>query len=83
MVAEVKTAVLRPSSEIDTLLDQADEAPVLIERNGVRYRVTREIDDPFAYYDPECAREALRKSAGALAGVDVEALKKDLREQRG
>jgi hypothetical protein len=46
-------------------------------------RVTREIDDPSAYYDPERALESLQKSFGMLCGIDVEALKAELREQRG
>jgi hypothetical protein len=33
-------------------------------------------------YDPEKVREGLRKSAGALKGVDIEALKQDIRDQR-
>jgi hypothetical protein len=33
-------------------------------------------------YDPEKVRESLRKSAGALKGVDIEALKQDIRDQR-
>jgi hypothetical protein len=33
-------------------------------------------------YDPEKAREGIRKSAGALQGVDIEALKKDIKRQR-
>jgi len=36
--------------------------------------VTRETSDPFAGYDSQKAREALKVSAGALNGVDVEAL---------
>jgi hypothetical protein len=39
--------------------------------------------DIWADYDPEKAREGLRKSAGALKGVDIEALKRDIRDQRG
>jgi hypothetical protein len=34
-------------------------------------------------YDPEKAREGIRKSAGALKGVAAEALKWDIRDQRG
>jgi hypothetical protein len=74
---------VQPDSEVDKLLDQADEAPLLIERSGVRYRVTREIDDPSAYYDPERALESLQKSFAMLYGIDVGALKAELREQRG
>jgi hypothetical protein len=39
--------------------------------------------DIWADYDPEKAREGLRKSAGALHGVDIAALKQDIRDQRG
>jgi hypothetical protein len=38
--------------------------------------------DIWADYDPEKAREGIRKSAGALKGVDVEGLKKDIKSQR-
>jgi hypothetical protein len=83
MGTETKTIVVEPDSEIGRLLKQADEQPLLVQKNGVRYRVSREVDDPFANYDPERALEALRKSAGALKGVDIEKLKAELREQRG
>jgi hypothetical protein len=39
--------------------------------------------DIWADYDPEKTREGLRKSAGALKGVDIAALKKDIQTQRG
>jgi hypothetical protein len=83
MATHTRTVVVRPDSEIGRFLEQADTLPLLVERNGVRCRITREATDPFALYDPERARQSLRKSAGALAGVDVEALKTDLRKQRG
>jgi hypothetical protein len=38
--------------------------------------------DIWADYDPEKAREGLKKSAGALKGVDVAALKNDIKSQR-
>jgi hypothetical protein len=38
--------------------------------------------DIWADYDPEKVRQGLKRSAGALAGVDHEALKKDIRSQR-
>jgi hypothetical protein len=38
--------------------------------------------DIWADYDPEKAREGLRKSKGALKGVDIKALKKDIQSQR-
>ena len=38
--------------------------------------------DIWANYEPEKAREGIRKSAGALKGVDITALKQDIRAQR-
>jgi hypothetical protein len=38
--------------------------------------------DIWADYDPEKVRAGLCKSAGALQGVDTEALKTDIRSQR-
>jgi hypothetical protein len=38
--------------------------------------------DIWATYDPEKVREGLQKSAGALKGVDIAALKRDIRDQR-
>ena len=38
--------------------------------------------DIWADYDPEKVRQGLRKSAGALQGVAIEALKRDIRDQR-
>ena len=39
--------------------------------------------DIWATYDPEKVREGLRKSAGALKGVDIAALQRDICDQRG
>jgi hypothetical protein len=82
MVAQPNVIVVQSEGEVGQLLKQADEAPLFLERNGVRYRVSRERDDLFADYDPAAVRVALEKSRGALTGVDIEALKADLREQR-
>jgi hypothetical protein len=38
--------------------------------------------DIWADYDPEKVRQGLQSSAGALKGVDVDALKKDIQDQR-
>jgi hypothetical protein len=39
--------------------------------------------DIWADYDPEKVRQGLQRSAGALEGVDIAALKQDIRDQRG
>jgi hypothetical protein len=38
--------------------------------------------DIWKQYDPDKAREGLRKSAGALKGIDRDALQRDIRDQR-
>jgi hypothetical protein len=59
---------------------------VIVEKDGVLFRLapegTLKKPDIWADYDPEKAREGLRNSAGALQGVDTEALKKDIHKQR-
>jgi hypothetical protein len=39
--------------------------------------------DIWAHYDPKKAIEGIRKSRGALQGVDRDTLQWDIREQRG
>jgi hypothetical protein len=60
---------------------------VLVEKDGMLFRLEAEEapqkPDIWANYDPEKVREGLRKSAGALKGVDIEELKRDIRDQRG
>ena len=80
--------VNNPDSELARLLDEADQQPVDIEKNGVRYRVMRMservnlTDDPWTNYDPESVRAALRASAGAFKDIDTRALKKEIWEAR-
>jgi hypothetical protein len=86
MVAQLRNATPATplSEEIEALPDEADQAPLVIERNGKRYKVTLDLDqDPFAYYDPEAARKALEAVRGILTREQGEALKAQIREDRG
>ena len=83
MAAEPKVIPVEPGSELDGILKAATTAPVVLERSGRRFRLVREDEDPFANYDPERARAALAAVAGMFEGIDTEALKAELREQRG
>ena len=60
--------------------------PVLIEREGQIYRLELERTQPpeniWTHYDPETARRGLREGAGALAGVDREAILCDIHGAR-
>jgi len=78
MLREPKTINVDPDSELDHLLD---EAPVILARNGVRYRLSIE-DDPWANYDPEAVRTAIRAIAGRWSAVDAERMKEAIYRAR-
>lgn len=57
--------------------------PVLVERDGELYRIERaETQDIWKNYDPQKVQQALIASKGALAGVDLDELLRDLDAQR-
>jgi hypothetical protein len=85
MASEPKRIKVGPGSELAHLLEQATVAPLILDKDGELFRVDhmqRERDDIWASYDTTRVREALKKSAGALAGVDREQLLADTRAQR-
>jgi hypothetical protein len=84
MVAEPKVIPVEPDSELSRLVDQAEETPIVLVRDGRRFRIVREEDaGPFAGYDPERVLAAIEQAAGLFDGMDVEWLKTGLRSQRG
>ena len=70
------------AARMEELLDLvlSSTGPIDLEYDGklVRLEVVGDTE-PFRH-DPEAVREALRRSAGVLKGVDTEQLKHDLRE---
>jgi len=76
-VKEPKTIQVAAGSEVDALLDEAAKQPLILVRNGTRYRLVREetAEDIWAGYDPEIAREAMRAAAGSWSDIDAEAFK--------
>jgi hypothetical protein len=81
MVAEIK---LTPEIDIIELLNAADEGPVVLERNGKRYRLARQDmkEDFWAGYDPEKARAALESTVGSWSDIDADKLIAELYEAR-
>lgn len=83
MVIEAKPIVIAPGSELDELLRNAGGLPLLLERDGVRYRLDR--DDAqviWANYDPEAARQGIEDPSGGWHGViDADAFKAYIRER--
>lgn len=83
MVALPRVVPVVPDSELGRIMDEASTQDVVLEKNGVRFRLARANDDPLAEYDPERAQAAWQSTAGMLRSVDADALIADLREQRG
>ena len=69
------TIRIDPESELGRTLADADVKPVILHSNGARFRVTRDPDDPWANYDPEEVRAALRKFAGMITPEEGERIK--------
>lgn len=82
MAKEPLTIQVDPESELARVLAGDQEVPVVLDSSGVRYTVNRETTELLAGYSPQRARAALRQSAGAFRGMDTEALKQELQEQR-
>jgi hypothetical protein len=80
--AALKTISIDPQSEVAHVLQQAADEPVLLELNGIRYRISSEESDLFANYDPERTLAAFERASGIFKGVDVPRLLKELRAQR-
>ena len=68
----------------ETMAERGEK--VLVEKEGLLFRLEPEKDpkhqDIWTNYDPSRVREGLKRSAGALAGVDRDALIKDIHLQR-
>ena len=77
MLTEPRRIQIEPDSELARLLDEVGDTPIYLEKDGELYRLAK-AEDIWAGYDPQRTRMALRKSAGALRGVDREELLKDI-----
>jgi hypothetical protein len=75
MAKEPRTITIDPDSELGRALDENDGELVVLVRNGRRFRVTRDADDPWANYDPEQVLEGLHEIAGMLTPEEGERIK--------
>lgn len=75
MVTEPKTIHVATGSELDQVVEAAKETPVILEKDGVRYRLSRENDGPWSNYNPEAVIAAIRVAAGTLDADEGEKLK--------
>ena len=88
MPTQPKTVKVLPDSELGLTLKaaQASGEPLIVDTGENSYTILVALTEPapdiFANYDPEAAIAGLRAARDALAGVDVDQLLRDLRDQR-
>jgi hypothetical protein len=75
MVYNQKTVHINDNDELARLLEEADGHPVLLEKGGVTYRLSREDDAVTRAYDPVAVRDAVRAASGTLTSEEGEELK--------
>jgi len=75
MADTVRTIHVPPESELARLLDEARDAPLRLEKDGVTYRLSREEDEIWANYDPDAVLAGMRAAAGHLTPEEGEKLK--------
>lgn len=78
MANEPLTITIDPDSALGRALDDTGDEPVVLLRGATRFRVTRDPDDPWANYDPEKIRSALRTYAGMITPEEADRIKKGI-----
>jgi hypothetical protein len=74
MASALKTIHITDDTALADLLDDAAREPIILERNGDRFRLSL-VDDLFADYDPERVRDGLRRFAGTITPEEADRLR--------
>jgi hypothetical protein len=86
MTHDTRTIHVNPGSELDALLNAADEAPVSLERDGVLYELQRAQPSGASVHlsREEVVRSiaGIHEASGAWGDIDAEALKAYIRDRR-
>jgi hypothetical protein len=72
------TITIDPDSELGRALDESIDEPVVLQRGTTRFRVIRDPDDPWAQYDPDKIRAALRTYAGMITPEEADRIKEGI-----
>lgn len=81
MPITAKTIRVTKETELPDLLDDAARGPVILERDGERFRLSR--DEAIADLpDPEFVRATLAATAGSWADIDIDQVIVDIYEAR-
>ncbi len=64
---------VNPESELGHLVDQA---PLLLEKNGKRFRLVGDAEDIWAGYDPDAVLAGMNAAVGSIPVEEAERFKK-------
>ena len=73
---------IEEGSELARLLDDMGDTPLLLEKDGMLYRVSRQLYDIWAGYDANRAKAAIMKTAGSWSDIDTVAFIADIYRAR-
>lgn len=83
MCAELNRISVPPDSELAHFLDKAGDTPLLLEKDGMLFRVTKEATvHEWEGYDPARVKAAILKTAGSWADIDTDAFMNQLYRAR-
>lgn len=82
MAAQPRTIIVPPTGELARLLDEAADGPLVLERDGVRYRLDRENDSLLRNDDPAKTLAGIEAAGGSWRDLDAEKLKADIYRAR-
>ena len=81
MAIAPRTIRVTPETALPDLLDDASREPIILERDGERFRLSR--DEDIAYEpDPEGVRAMLAAMAGSWADLDIDTMIREIYEAR-
>jgi hypothetical protein len=81
MATAPKTVRVTAETALPELLDDAAREPIILERDGERFRLSR--DEDIAYEpDPEYVRATLAATLGSWADLDVDTMIREIYEAR-
>jgi hypothetical protein len=81
----IRRIIVPRGSDLAKLLTEAEEMPILLEKDGEFFRLERMENEPkdiFAGYDPNKAKEAIAATAGSWADLDTDKLIADIYRAR-
>lgn len=81
MAVEPKRIKVHSDTNLEQVLEEARSSSVLLEKDGVTYRL-EEAGDIWTGYDPEKVRAAIAATAGSWADMDTDTLLSNLYRAR-